>query len=442
MLSAKINQESVNVNMIFGLLKKIAKIRGAISKHLLMQNYRPYEAILKRFRNQGDIWMCSQGEFIQWWMAREQASLHLTVVDGICIAKTNLEGGVIEQFQQQFLEADEVACPNTTFQGEVYFSIDPDLPAKEVLIEVLKREGILNFRVEKEGPLLLSKQEFGPLVEQVAANLSNKGRLFDEDVEEVRQALLGKLAAYNLPLLRVWYHPCINGTVIKAVFSPRYDVDRAISLLGYIRQLEQKYQVSSTLYVRAFCPFYTDEMVKHLATQPWCSEIGLHGEFVTNARHHGDELQAAKAEKEKIETLIGRPILGVCMHGGEMSSNTTNDTPDIVQQVGLLYDTTPNMRYYFPFKKMIEGQLSRSYSLIHPTGDIKMPATLSYSQTFYEQVVAKMDEIYQHNGVFVLMLHPVYFGFFRYLFNPVNWRPFWSFFKHYFRAGSPSLITE
>ena len=169
-----------------------------------------------------------------------------------------------------------------------------------------------------------------------------------------------------------------------------------------------------------------------MAAQPWCSEIGLHGEFVTNVRQYGDEFEAAIAEKAHIEALIGRPVLGVCMHEGELTSNTTKDTPDVVQKADLLYDTTPNMKYYLPFKKIINGQLSKSYSLIHPTGDIKMPVSRKYNQVFYEKVVAKMNEIYDYNGVFVLMLHPIYFGFFRYLCNPINWRLFIKFFWHYF----------
>ncbi|HXV98700.1 MAG TPA: hypothetical protein VEC93_09765, partial [Anaerolineae bacterium] len=187
---------------------------------------------------------------------------------------------------------------------------------------------------------------------------------------------------------------------------------------------------------RSFCPFYGDGQVEELAAKPWCSEIALHGEFVTNARRYGDEFKAAAAEVVHLERLTGRPILGVGMHGGELAYNRSEQTDEVMQQAGLLYDTTPRPgRYYFPFKKMVKGQLGQSYCLAHASSDVDVPANQEYGRVFYERTMAKMNEIKAQNGVFVLMLHPEYFGFFAYLFRPVNWPPLFKFSAGFFKQS-------
>jgi hypothetical protein len=198
------------------------------------------------------------------------------------------------------------------------------------------------------------------------------------------------------------------------------------------------------LYLRAFCPFYTDRAIKELAAQPWCSEIALHGEFVTNARKYGDELKAAEAEKMHLEKLTGRPVLGVAMHGGELTNNRSEQTEDAIQQADLLYDTTPRIsRYFFPFRKFVNGRLSKAYSLSHALSDVNIPADGDYGRVFHEKAITKMDEIYAQNGIFVLLLHPEYFGFFEYLAQPKNWAPFFGFFWRYFASSrSTKLMKE
>ena len=380
--------------------------------------------------------MVSQGEYMAWWLKRENAILEITVSDGTCRAYTSLENAVIERFPGEFLDSPTIAYQGSGFSGEVWLTIDSELEKRELLIELLKREGILNFRIAEEGKFLLSQAEMGPLLEDIHIKLHQRGRFFEEDVSAVRQVVINKLAVYNLPLLRIWYHPRVDGIVTKAVFSPRHDVDRAITNLARTRVLEKKYSVSSTLYLRAFGPFYGDQEIREAATVPWCSEVALHGEFVTNAHKYGNELKAAEAEKGHLERLIGRPILGVCMHGGELAFNTSESTRGVVQRAGFLYDTTSRMQYYFPFKQVVNGQLSKSYCLVHALGDIKIPVSRNYGRTFYEKTIAKMDEVYEQNGIFVLMLHPVYFGFWAYLFKPRNWVPLLRFFSGYVRQRS------
>jgi peptidoglycan/xylan/chitin deacetylase (PgdA/CDA1 family) len=197
-------------------------------------------------------------------------------------------------------------------------------------------------------------------------------------------------------------------------------VDRAITNMTRILKLEQKYQVKSTLYIRAFCPFYSDKDIKVLASSRWCADIGLHGEFVRNARRFGSERSAAKAEKEHLERITGRPVAGVCMHGGELAPNATTNTLDAIEKAGFVYDTTPSMGYYFPARPAVNGQFRQVYQLYHAFGDIKVPPGHNYPRDFYEMTMEKMDRVHEQNGVFVLLLHPEYFGLLAYLIHPKN----------------------
>lgn len=420
------------------LLQKLSQVKPAFVRHVASSNVEPYEQILKYVRTYDDVWIAAQGEYMAWWQQRENASLAITVFDGRCRVQTSLEHAVLEKFPGEFLKTYEVDCPETAFAGEVWITIDSALEHKEILIEILKREGILNYKIAERGPFMLCRQDVGELLAEIKDRVRERqGRLLEADVSTIRQVVLDKLAVQRLPLIRVWYHPRRNGRVIRMVFSARYDVDRAITNLGQIRALEQKYDAPSTLYMRSFCPFYSDQDVAYLAAQPWCSEIALHGEFVTNGRnHYGDEIKAAAAEKIHLEKVTDRPVLGVGMHGGELSGNVSPQTEQAMEQAGFLYDTTPRpRRYYFPYRPAVNGHLSTTYSFPHALSDVNISPGRRYGREFYEQARAKFDEIYEQNGIFVLMLHPVYFGFWAYLAKPRNWLPLLKFMMNYVKSS-------
>lgn len=414
--------------------RKLSQIARIVRRHLTMQTLEPYEQVLKYVSARGGIWTASQGEYMSWWRKRENATLKIVVSDGVCQAHTSLENGVIEKWPGEFLSSSAVPCPETKLSGEVWITIDSTLEKKDLLIEILRREGILNFRVAAEGEFMLSRQEMAPVLEQIHPAFHEwQGQFLADHVRAVRQIVARKLAAKRLPLLRIWYHPRVNGIIPRAVFSPRHDVDRAITNLAYVRGLEVRYGASSTLYVRAFGLFYGDKEIKEVTASPWCPEIALHGEFATNARQYGDEFKAACAEKAHLEELVGHPVIGVSMHGGELTNNRSENTADVIQKAQFLYDTTPASQDCFPYRPLVREQLSNSYCLVHNLGDISITANREYRREFYEQVIAKMDEIYAQNGVFVLMLHPIYFGFWAYLSQPRNWIPFVRLFLRYFR---------
>lgn len=409
------------------------RMRRAIARHLMMSNYAPYERVLEAIKARGDIWTTSQGEYMHWWQMRTRAGMKVMVANSKCVVESSLENAVFEKYLAEFLETPVVPCQDARFSGEIWLTIDDALEKKDLLVEILRREGILNFCVAKAGEFLLTQNDLGALLETIDVKLRQRGRLFEEDIAAVRQVVVDKLAKRGLPLLRIWYHPRIDGVIMKAVFSPRYDVDRAITNVAHIRRLEQRYGVTSTLYLRAFCPFYSEHDIKTLASSEIHAELGLHGEFVRNARQYGDEFSAAKAEKERLEKIIGQPVLGLCLHGGERTSNYSENTQAAIESAGFLYDTTSRMEYYFPYRPALNGRLMHVYRLNHAFGDIKVVPDRNYEREFYSKVLGKMDEIYTQNGVFVLALHPVYFGFLSYLSHPRNLTKLVRFFLRFRR---------
>jgi hypothetical protein len=394
-----------------------------------------------------------------WWLQRANSTLTLNVINGVCHIQTPLADAIIESCPGEFVQSTSIACPQTDFQGEVVIALHSQIEKCELLIELLKLEGILNVRIADRGPFLITQSEVGPLLDDIETEMRRQ-RLSEAKMASLRQLVIDKLASRCLPLLRLWYHPRRGGHVIRAVFSPRFDVDRAITNIPRIRALECRYGASSTLYIRPFGPFYEGRAIQRLARAPWCSELALHGEFLTHARRFGDEFGAARAEKAQLEDLAQCSVLGVSMHGGELTTNRSSNTDAAMANAGFVYDTTPSSGdYNFPFKKMVNGRLVDTYNLPCVLSDIRLSpfasqqkklndkivsyyATTSreqlmalfdtnQSKSMYEHIVSKMDEIYNRHGVFVLLLHPVYFGFFTYLGHPKNWQYLAKYFINY-----------
>ena len=303
---------------------ELAVVKRALRRHFRANSLPPYERVLQRITSRGDIWATSQGEYMAWWCKRRAASFKIWVADEQILAHTDLDRAILEKVPERFLPTGEttVCGPyDGAFCGEVQIVIDATLKRKELLIDALQREGILNITVGEGGDFYLS-HELDPLLDEMESHLRQQMlRNYDQDILRVRDAVAAKLAERGLPLIRVWYHPQINGRVIRAVFSPRYDVDRAITNMPKIIETECKYGASSTLYIRTDQPFYGDADIVALDAQARTHEIALHAEFVTHAERHGGDMAAAQAEKSHLERVIGRPVTGISLHGGELTSN-------------------------------------------------------------------------------------------------------------------------
>lgn len=406
--------------------------KRALDRILSMRNYVPYERVLSTVSSRGDIWMVSQGEYLRWWKRRANGLLRLLVSNGECRLETDLVDAVFERFPGEFFSSANITCPDSDFDGEIQLTIDESLSRKHLLMEALRQEGILNFRVGTGGEFFLS-HEMDSIVADMEASLKERDmKRFRESVYIVRQAVIDLLARHNLPLVRVWYHPIINGKVIQAVLSVRYDVDRAVTNLPMIWGLERKYAATSTAHLRAFGPFYGQREIQVLANLPQRTELALHGEFISNAARYGGQLPAALAEKEHLERITGTRVQGVSIHGGELVCNRTKATWDVIESAGFLYDVSlGRVPYYFPFRRLAQdGQLEKTYRLHVNFADIRIPYE-NYVENFYNEAMRQVKLASRQNGILVMMMHPQYFGFFAYLLKPTNLVNFLRFLPRY-----------
>ena len=272
--------------MSFGLLKR------AIIRTKNIQSFAPYERFLQTISEQGDTWMVSQGTYILWWQKRASSKFEIAISGGMCHITTGLNEAVIEKYPNEFFVSPNlvVPCPDSNFEGQLLLTIDQDLNHKELFKEVLRQEGMLNFTEGSEGEFFFSN-EAAPILKEMSLYMKQgqMGR-FHQAVLKIRQLISDRLAQKGLPLVRVWYHPRVNNKLIKTVVSARYDVDRAITNMPKIWDLEHNYQASSTAHLRPFGPFYSRAKIKKIIQHPTCPEIALHGEFVGHAARFGGVL--------------------------------------------------------------------------------------------------------------------------------------------------------
>lgn len=399
-------------------------LKRAINRVLYIQTRVPYERFLRAVCEQGDAWIVSQGEFILWWQQRNSSDLKINVRNGVCHVTTDLSNAVIENYPADFYASPEITipCPDNSLDGSVLITIDKKLRQRALFKEALRREGILNFREGSDGEFFFST-EVSPILEEMSFALSQSDlEHFHQCIVKVRELITERLARRGLPLLRIWYHPCINNRIIKVAVSPRHDVERAITNMPKFWDLERKYQASSTVHLRAFCPFYSQRRIHEITRHPTCPEIALHGEFVGHASRFGGLLDAAMTEKKKLEEITGRELLGVSLHGGELIENNTVEAQNTVPKVGFLYNAsmapTP---YYFPYRLYNEdGSFEVTYRMHANFGDIRIPYSERYAQDFYDEAMRQVRIASKCGGILVMMLHPAYFDLLSYLLNLSN----------------------
>jgi hypothetical protein len=404
--------------MNLGLLKRVA------DRALSIRFHAPYEKFLCAVSERGDAWVVSQGEYILWWQQRASSDLKITVSNRVYHVMTDLSNAVIENYPDDFHISPEltIPCPNSSFEGPVLITIDKKLKQKELFKEALRREGILNYTEGSNGEFFYSKEVSPDLDEMAFALKQSDMELFHQSIIKIRQRIIERLAQRGLSLLRIWYHPCIDNRIIKVVISPRYDVDKAIANMPRIWDLEHKYQASSTAHLRPFGPFYSQRKIKDIIRHPTCPEIALHGEFVCHASRFGGLLEATAAEKKKLEEITGREVLGVSLHGGELVEVKTMEAHDTVPKAGFLYDASMRSApYYFPYRLQKEDETFEITYRMHVNfGDIRIPYSERYTEDFYNEAMHQVRIASKYNGILVMMLHPVYFDFWSYLFNFEN----------------------
>jgi hypothetical protein len=400
---------------------KITLMVRALERYTRIRSYRPYGRVLQSVRTRGDVWMASQGEYAGWWDRRHSASLSIGVSEAECTVSSELDDAVFEKYPGEFLTSNTVGCPGCSFSGDLQWVVDSSLTRRELLIEALRREGIMNTSLGEDGEFFLS-HELDDILERMEFHLLRQELAeYDETIVAIRDSVVARLAKQGLPLVRIWYNPRIDGKVMKGVFSPRHDVERALTNVPRIVKLEREHGAGSTVYIRVFQPFYNDNEISKLTSLPAPVEIALHAEFFAHAETHGSEEAAAKADRAHLAAVVGRPVAGVSNHGGELVENYTPNYWGAVEGAGFLWTISQRaFPYYLPYRWLTsEGQLSDTYCLCYQFRDIGIPYE-NFADAFYEQALQDLDQALEHGGALVLMFHPGFFGFFSYLLTPKN----------------------
>jgi hypothetical protein len=403
---------------------KFELIRRTINRVRYMKTRIPYERVLSAISQRNDAWVVSQGEFIRWWHQRASSNLQINISNGTGHVSTDLSNAVIEVFPNEFHPSSslEFACPNSTLNGPVLMIIDPKLKNKEIFEEVLRREGILNYAEGTTGKFFFS-EEVSPILDEIALMLKEDDlRLFEQSVIRVRKLIIDRLAEAGSPLIRIGYHPYINNRIIKVVVSPRHDVEREMSNMPDILDLEDRYHARSTLHLRSHSPFYGHAEIRDIMRHPACSEVALHGEFIGQASRFGGVLEATVSEKRRLEEITGYQVLGVSLHGGELLNNNTLEAKQAISKVGFLYNTSNGPTpYYFPYRLLIkDGSFDETYQLNTNFGDIRIPYSKRYADDFFNEAMHQVEKASERGGILVMMLHPLFFDLFNYLIRPVN----------------------
>jgi hypothetical protein len=189
-----------------------------------------------------------------------------------------------------------------------------------------------------------------------------------------------------------------------------------------ILDLESRYHARSTLHLRSYSPFYGRTEIEEIMRHPACSEVALHGEFVGHASRFGGVLEAAVSEKKQLEEIAGHNVVGVSLHGGELLSNYSVEAKQAISKVGFLYDTSNGPApYYFPYRLLTQdGSFNGTYQVNTNFGDIRIPYSKNYADDFFNEAMHQVERAAERSGILVMMLHPLFFNFLKYLLRPIN----------------------
>jgi len=126
----------------------------------------------------------------------------------------------------------------------------------------------------------------------------------------------------------------------EPIFILRHDVDRSIKNIKIIEEIEKKHGVKSTLHIRVKNKSYKLKNIKKIKWKNF--DIALHIEF--------DNLNDAKNDKNALEKLTHRKIIGSSIHGGGNYHISKRKCLNILENLGIKYIV--NFNYdFFPKKE-------------------------------------------------------------------------------------------
>lgn len=392
----------------------------ALKRHHYMRDKESYRALLSTARAHGNCWMATQSEVAAWWRERNSARVEIVFEDGS--ASVSLESSA-----RAVLEIDgELQIPPLRIPIGSDSGTQPHIDATE---ELLARHGALCSELLGHLGYRHVQWRIGPslapglpgLLGRLAASLEQHQRFVEADLATLRTLFQAAHHRVGLPDIRVWTLPHRAQQPYRVALSPRFDVDKAIVNLPDIHAIEHEFGARSTVYLRPMGLFYGRPEIQQYVKYGFEHEIALHGEFVTTAEtSFGDEFAAARMEKRRLESFIGRDVYGVCMHGGELRSNTTPYSRAAIEQATYLYETMYRNRYYHPIHLIREGIAYETLSIGQHFADISVPADAGFGEHLTANFVEQLSAAADVGGVFVPVMHPLYFGLGNYLKHPIN----------------------
>ncbi len=403
--------------MNLGMLKR------AILRHRLVKNRRPYEALLAHAAARGDVWFATQREIAAWWEARCAAAIDIHVAEpGAIRVSCPLAGAVAE------IEGKELRVP--PFDHPVAASVPPG--ALEItyhcssMYQDFAREIFTHLGYGHVSPTFIDdtadvrKAVIDPLLRKLHETAAAHQFYGADEIAAVRAAVRVAHERLGVPELRIWSLPHRDGRPYRAALSPRFDVDKAIVNMPLIHDLEGAYGARSTAYIRPCGPFYGAREIRRYLERLGANEIALHGEFVTTSGRFGDEFKSAVGEKRLIEYITGAEAAGVCMHGGELNSNLTENTRMAIEGAGFKYETMYRNGYFHPLHLPAGVIPMRTLSIGQHYADLNVSPGPDFQRELERELVERFDRAAATGGVFVPVLHPLYFDLGHYLSRAEN----------------------
>jgi hypothetical protein len=399
-------------------------IQRVFLRSAYVHDRRVYEAFLQHIDAHGDVWKVSQREIAEWWERRQNARLSIDFLGNATFrVSCPLNGVVVE------IDGDELRVP----PFELSFSVD--VPARSVgiscgckrehagfLFEVLGHLGYGHVTLAVDGDRAdVPEDEMTPVLEALIRACNDQQRYDPEVISKLRGILRRVHRRLGLPDLRIWNLPHRDGRPYRVCVSTRYDVDRAIVNLPVINELEAKHGLSSTVYLRPRGYFYGRSEIERYARLAGMTEIALHGEFITTAESLStDEYAAAILEKKMLEEIVRGEVVGVCMHGGELRTNTTPRTKDSIERAGFRYETMYRNDYYLPLHLPHGNGVRKTLSIGQHYADVSATPGPGFEERLLRSFIDHFSRAESAGGVFIPVLHPLYFGLFNYMKHPRN----------------------
>ncbi len=398
--------------MNFGILQR------AILLHRHAKNRFPYEGLLRHVDAHGDAWKAPQREIAAWWQARGAAALDLRVArPGTLDVSCALKDSVVE-IDGKELRVPPFTCPvsSNVPPGAVEISYHCASMNQDFAREIFGHLGyghVASAYLDDVADIRMATLE--PLLARLRDMANLRRRYGEDDIASLRAAVRAAHASRGIPELRLWTLPHRDSRPYRVCVSPRFDVDRAIVNMPLIHELEGKYGMRSTAYVRPCGPFYGAREIGRYLERIGDTEIALNGEFVTTAKRFGDEFKSAAGEKQLLEYIVGREVSGVCMHGGELNSNRSPNARAAIEAAGFAYETMYRNSFFHPLHLPAGMKPMRTLSIGQHFADLDVEPGPDFQRELEKSLVDRFERAAASGGVFVPVLHPLHFDLVHYL---------------------------